>query len=265
MMRNLSASDVNTVAEFLAYEQVKILDDVHPVDCIVLCVSAIFHCAETVFSAVEARPELAKTLVICGGIGHSTTFLYDAVTKNPKYAFLHSKIMGLPEARVLEVILDNCFGVRAQQNGCKILIEDKSTNCGANAIETRKVLKTAGIDGPRTFIIVQDPTMSRRTVASFEKAYSDMENPPIFRSCPTFVPAVARMDDKLGYNIAGGRTDELWQMSRFLDLILGEVPRLRDDSNGYGPEGKGYIVHVDIPSDVEEAYARLKSIVASQR
>jgi hypothetical protein len=38
---------------------------------------------------------------------------------------------------------------------------------------------------------------------------------------------------------------------------MGEVPRLRDDATGYGPRGRGYIAHVDVPDDVEAAYAEL--------
>jgi hypothetical protein len=38
---------------------------------------------------------------------------------------------------------------------------------------------------------------------------------------------------------------------------MGEIPRLKDDENGYGPRGKGFIGHVDIPKEVLEAYEEL--------
>ena len=44
---------------------------------------------------------------------------------------------------------------------------------------------------------------------------------------------------------------------RLLSLALGEIPRLRDDENGYGPRGRGFIAHVDIPEAVEAAWRRL--------
>lgn len=44
---------------------------------------------------------------------------------------------------------------------------------------------------------------------------------------------------------------------RLLSLALGEIPRLRDDENGYGPRGRGFIAHVDIPEKVEAAWRRL--------
>ncbi len=40
--------------------------------------------------------------------------------------------------------------------------------------------------------------------------------------------------------------------------MLGEIPRLRDDEKGYGPRGRGYIVHVDVPEEVLAAYERLQ-------
>lgn len=49
----------------------------------------------------------------------------------------------------------------------------------------------------------------------------------------------------------------VWDLDRYLSLLLGEIPRLRDGPSGYGPRGKGFIEHVDIPPEVEEAHAWL--------
>ena len=46
-------------------------------------------------------------------------------------------------------------------------------------------------------------------------------------------------------------------MERFISLLLGEIPRLHDDEAGYGPRGKGFIAHVDVPEDILEAYRQL--------
>ena len=45
---------------------------------------------------------------------------------------------------------------------------------------------------------------------------------------------------------------------------LGEIPRLTDDLNGYGPKGKGYIAHVDIPEKVRAAFEELKEIYGNE-
>lgn len=42
---------------------------------------------------------------------------------------------------------------------------------------------------------------------------------------------------------------------------MGEIPRLRNDINGYGHCGKNYIAHVDVPKEIEEQYNRLKLLV----
>lgn len=42
-----------------------------------------------------------------------------------------------------------------------------------------------------------------------------------------------------------------------MSLLLSEVPRLRDDAQGYGPKGRGFIAHVDLPEEVGAAWQRL--------
>ncbi|KAL8768875.1 MAG: hypothetical protein Q9194_005588, partial [Teloschistes cf. exilis] len=184
-MGSKTAADLNLVSNSLAFQQ---YDGLQSVDCIVLCGSPILHCAETIFSALRSHP-VTSTLVICGGIGHSTPFLYAAIAKNPRYADLRDAIKGLPEASVLDVILARDFGKAAvEEAGCRIVVETNSANCGANAIETRKILESLDIPMPRSMLIVQDPTMSLRTHASFHKTYADVPCPPLFTSYPTFVP-----------------------------------------------------------------------------
>ena len=52
----------------------------------------------------------------------------------------------------------------------------------------------------------------------------------------------------------------MWESDRYINLLMGEIPRLRDDENGYGPAEKGFIAHVDIPENVEKAFSELKDI-----
>ena len=54
----------------------------------------------------------------------------------------------------------------------------------------------------------------------------------------------------------------MWDMDRYITLLMGEIPRLRDDQNGYGPQGKNFISHVNIPQDVECAFEMLKHAYA---
>ncbi|KAG5796727.1 hypothetical protein H9Q69_004223 [Fusarium xylarioides] len=121
--------------------------------------------------------------------------------------------------------------------------------------------------------------MCRRTVAAFEQVYSDkMDDPPVFAGWPTFVPRVAVQDSRtqnqagdltsyLRYDIAEfdqNQNGGLWSMERLMSLLVGEIPRMRDNENGYGPRGKGSIVHVDIPQDVEDAWIILEDTLGQK-
>jgi uncharacterized SAM-binding protein YcdF (DUF218 family) len=268
-------SDINAISRFLAHAEIPSLHDTPSVDVLVFCGSALLTIVEHVFSALEARPELAETVVLCGGIGHSTRLLYEAIETNEKYSHLADKVQGLPESRVLELILKEHYprlSERGDNGGLTILIEDKSTNCGANAAETRRILERHSIPLPRSMIVVQDPSMSLRTLASFKRTYADVSPTPTFLGCPTFVPGMSLKapdagddDGELHFTVPGIPESVLWESQRFFDLIMGEIPRLRDDEHGYGPNGKGFIAHVDIPDDVEAAWARLREILGSQR
>jgi uncharacterized SAM-binding protein YcdF (DUF218 family) len=260
------AADINLIARFLAHEQIQDLSTHPPVDCIVICASAVVYQAAKLFRTLEGRPDLAKTVVLCGGIGHSTPLIYEAVANNVEYNELSRDVKSLSEARVLEKILDRYFDVSAiTKEGCKFLIEDKSTNCGANASLSRKTLEAAGIINPKTCIVIQDPTMALRTIASFEKTYSDLDIPPTFLSCPIFVPEMIAVDEELKFSETEVPTGELWKPDRFFDLIMGEIPRLRDDEAGYGPRGKAFISHVDIPIEVEDAWQKLNRTLGTRR
>lgn len=260
-----SVADVNILASFLANEQAAAFSEIADVDCIVLCGSAILQCAEAVFGSLQANPQIAQTLVICGGIGHSTQSLYDAVARHDRYHVLSSEIQGLQESRVLYEIFERFYDAKAvQAAGCQILIEDISTNCGANAIETRKKLQLFGVK-PETIVIVQDPTMSLRTLASFQQAYQPESHVPKFITFPSFVPKLQWKEGTMHYDIAGVDAAGLWNSERFCDLLLGEIPRLRDDKDGYGPNGKGFIAHVDIPDEIERAWHRLEAVISTKR
>lgn len=259
--------DVNTISRFISCEDISSLHDIEPVDCIIICVSSVLYSSEIVFNTLQARPQLTKTVVLCGGIGHSTTHIYEAVARHPKFKEIAAEIKGLPEAQVLHAIFNRFFASRfLEQPAPRILLEDHSITCATNATETRKLLESHGINTLESVIIIQDPTMVRRTVECFNKVYSDAPRVPRFLGCPVFVPLVGlNTDGQLAYTAPNIDPDGMWAMDRYLELVMGEIPRMRDDENGYGPNGKGYIPHVDIPAEVEQAYKRLASRIPQRR
>lgn len=269
-----TVEDINLLSSFLSDNQLQDLSSTSPVDCIVICASAVLYGAEVLFNTLQQNPSLTRALVLCGGIGHSTKHLYDSVKAHPTFSRIADDVHGLPEANVLHRILDEFFDRSLiTKEGCQILLEPQSTNCGQNALLCRKVLDEAGFQAPATCIVIQDPTMMLRTKASFEKAYQDVACPASIVSCPVLVPQVQLSqtgeleysDNQKLVQCGGIPYPQLWSQTRFLDLIMGEIPRLRDDSDGYGPQGRGFIPHVDVPAHVEAAWSRLQLISTRSR
>lgn len=258
------ARDINLLAEFLANEQVNDIYICSPVDCIIICGSSIIFQAEVLFRALEERPSLAKIVILVGGVGHSTQLLYDAINRHEKFSALSTETHGLPEARVMEIVLRRFFDYeKITSQGCQVLIEDQSTNCGSNAIEAIKLLRTSNLPEPKSFIIIQDPTMSLRTSAGFRNLYQDHPSPPTFNCCPVFVPRVRSTESGLEYDVRNAPSYALWSKDRFYSLLVGEIPRLRDDEDGYGPKGRAFITHVDVPTEIESAWNNLREASGS--
>jgi uncharacterized SAM-binding protein YcdF (DUF218 family) len=247
------AADLNTVSAFLAAPDVVELTpdaiEAHlgqpSVDMLILLGNAVLH---TIDAAAEAYTQgAAAKMMVVGGEGHSTSHLRAAVRADPRYD--GAALDDQPEAVIIRGLLARWHGIDEPS----ILIEPTSTNCGANAEEAYALLK-AQQRTPQTILLVQDPTMQRRSWASFRRVWDEHDDTQ-FVNGPTFVPAVRAEDGHLVFEAPerAGR----WPMERFITLVMGEIPRLRNDENGYGPTGKGFIVAVDIPPAVEAAYDRL--------
>ncbi|KAF4452452.1 hypothetical protein F53441_4732 [Fusarium austroafricanum] len=223
-----------------------------PVDVVVLCASAILAIPEAVFEwAVQQQnhPETRKrntVLVLCGGIGPCTPFVYDAVQASKKYCRIFDAINGKPEGQVLKAMAERFYKLRineAKENegdGFRILVSDRSTNCGADASDARKVLEGHGIYSPRSMVVVQDPAMSSRTVSAFEVVYNDMDTN--ISSWPQL------KDSQKGKHQAGQKNQrQLWSMDRFLERIMGEQSGL--------PKNIKTNASIDIPNEVEDAWS----------
>lgn len=201
----------------------------------------------TVDAACQLAASSEARLVITGGIGHSTTFLYAAIARHSRYHTLPTT--GLAEATILADIAHQFWQIPRE----RILCETASGNCGENARFTRTLLEAQGITRPRG-VLVQDPTMQRRTMATFARVWRDIGGAENWHSWPGFVPVLEQGENGA---IFAGHLEGLWAVDRYLSLIIGELLRLRDDASGYGPKGRDFIEHVDIPTDVEAAWRAL--------
>lgn len=244
---------VNEIAKFLAARDIRKLNSdelkrtfgIRKVDILVLLGNSIPY---TINCAVEAyKNNLCDKILINGGIGHSTSILRKQVRKNKKLNFID--VENRAEADIFFDIMTKIYDVPSN----KIIIENKSTNCGDNALKATVLLDKLGVFY-ESILLIQDPTMQLRTYAAFSK-YVDKKRVKLINYAP-FIPFINNNLELTNIDIEG-----IWSEQRFLELIMGEIPRLRDDINGYGPSGKNFIDHVDIPDEIEECYENLRMLI----
>jgi uncharacterized SAM-binding protein YcdF (DUF218 family) len=172
-------------------------------------------------AAEAVRNGDTESLVLVGGVGHTTDALRRVLRDR-----------GLPSGGRTEADLMAAY-LRQRHGLTDLLVERASTNCGENVAFARDLVRDAGL-GPRSVALMQDPTMQRRMDA-------------VARHC---WPGV-RLVNRPGPDSRG------WPLERWIALVMGEVPRLRDDVHGYGPRGRGYLEHVDVPDEVAHAHDEL--------
>ncbi|KAM0548190.1 hypothetical protein ACHAPJ_009988 [Fusarium lateritium] len=242
------------------------------VDVIVLCASAILAIPEAVFEwaaqQCQTHPDAQQrdmVLVLSGGIGPCTSFVYDAIKASKKHCQVFDDINGKPEGQVLRVMAERFYRLKVNHSeqrpstdeslneGLRILVTDRSTKCGVDASETRKVLEHNGIYSPRSIVVVQDPAMISRTVSSFESVYDDKE--ARISSWPKRISSKSNQGStsaSLTYEKGVGK--ELWSMDRFLDRVLGEGP-CQDDEKP--PRYPGFNSRLNVPNEVEDAWSTI--------
>lgn len=183
---------------------------------------------------------IAEKYVIVGGAGHTTESL--RVKMHEIYSDIETT--DLPEAQVFAKYLKCKHGLEPD------LLECESTNCGNNITYLLDLLKKNNISF-RSIILSQDSTMQHRMEAGLKK-YTD-SNVQIINYA-VYSTRVIVENSALTYDrsILG-----MWDIDRYISLLMGEIPRLSDDENGYGPKGKNFIAHVDIPVEVKNAFDEL--------
>lgn len=247
------AENINTLAKFLGTRDIDALNQeelfkrygIHQVDVMVLFGGSILEGGNVLVSGIKNF--VAKKYIIVGGAGHTTDTLRQVV--HLEYPDITTT--DLSEAEIFQKYIKHVYGCKADY------LETKSTNCGNNITYLLDLLKDNNISF-KSIILSQDASMQRRMAAGLKKYVK--EGVTIINYA-TYCAKVLNQDEDLVFedNIHG-----MWSINRYVNLLMGEIPRLSDDANGYGPNGKNYIAHVDIPENVKIAFEELKMVFGSE-
>ena len=187
------------------------------------------------------RAGIAKHYVIVGGAGHTTDTLRARMRRElPELV----DVADMPEAALFDAWLRRKHGLSADD------LETRSTNCGNNITNLLALLEERGIPCA-SFILCQDAAMQRRMDAGLRKHRQEalIINYAAYRAEVTADAGGLRFTSEI---------PGMWPMERYVSLLLGEIPRLTDNAQGYGPMGRGFIAHVDVPEAVTAAYRALQ-------
>ncbi|MCI1856532.1 MAG: hypothetical protein LKI80_00070 [Sporolactobacillus sp.] len=190
--------------------------------------------------ATAIRNRIATKYIIVGGAGHTTETL--RIKMHQKFPEITTE--SLPEAKIFSNYLKYKYNLEPDYLECK------STNCGNNITYLLDLLKKQHIDF-HSIILCQDATMQLRMDAGLRKYASDVT----VINYATYCTHVVVKNKKLMYAEA---PLGMWDMKRYITLLMGEIVRLSDDTEGYGPRGKNYIARVDVPHGVRKAFDFLK-------
>ena len=261
-MNQKIAEAINTLGIFcgkrdihaLTKEELQKKYGIEQADVLVLFGGSILCGGDVLAQAIKEN--VAKHYLIVGGEGHTTQSLRDRV--HAEYPQIETD--GLPEAKVFEAYLKEKYDLAVDYLECN------STNCGNNIAYLLDTLNKHCIEW-NSIILMQDATMQHRMEAGLRKHLEDGQhqntddyiiiNFASYQANVVCVSAKAGEAEAKPNLIYENDIYGMWDMDRYITLLMGEIPRLTDDENGYGPKGKNFIAHVDIPKEVREAFELL--------
>lgn len=243
-----TAYSINVLGDFCGIRDVEALTadslqskyGIRQADVMVLFGGSILNGGDIFAHAIKNK--IAKKYIISGGVGHTT----DALRKKVHKEYPSIITDGLTEAEIFSRYLSSLYGVKADY------LETKSTNCGNNITFLLDLFKEKGT-AFRNIILCQDAAMQRRMEAGLRKYVSD---DILIINYAAYKANVITDKNRLIYS---SEIHGMWDIEKYISLLMGEIPRLSDNTEGYGPAGKNFIAHVDIPKEVEKAFERLKA------
>lgn len=246
-MKERIAKNINILGKFcgkrdineLTSEELESKYGIRQVDVMVLFGGSIL-CGGDVF-AQAIKDNIAKKYIIVGGAGHTTETLRQRISRD----YPSIKTMNLTEAEMFNNYIEFKYGVKADYLECN------STNCGNNITYLLDLLMRNHIRFD-SIILSQDATMQYRMEAGLRKYVSAKT---MIINFAVYSANVILKDSELVFEteIYG-----MWDIDSYVNLLMGEIPRLSDNTDGYGPNGRDFIAHIDIPQNVLEAFDELK-------
>lgn len=244
-----TAANINLLGRFCGKRDIAALTthnlqdkyELKQADVMVLFGGSILNGGDVLADAIMNR--IAKKYIIVGGAGHTTETLRERVHEE----YPQIVINGLSEAEIFNRYLTAIYGLKVDY------LETQSTNCGNNITYLLDLLNRQGIEF-HNIILCQDATMQHRMEAGLRKYISDDITVINFAA---YKAEVIVQDEQLVFT---EKIHGMWDMDRYVNLLMGEIPRLTDDADGYGPNGKDFIAHVDIPKEVKTAFEELKKV-----
>lgn len=234
---------INTLASFLGPRDVAELTPSafqktlgrEQVDVCALFGGSIIAGVDVLADAIQHQ--VAKHYVIVGGYGHTTEKLFAQVAQ------LYPAVTPVKsEAELFSQVLQLKYGLSVDA------LETQSTNCGNNISNLLALVADRGWPC-ESVLLMQDATMQLRMHKTLSKVAPHIQ-------VVDYATYQVKMSEDLQFITA---PEGMWSRHHYLTLLCGELPRLRDDVQGYGPKGKGYLAHVDIPEKVEAAWQELVS------
>lgn len=195
--------------------------------------------------AQAIRAQVARHYVIVGGYGHTTA----ALIKSAQAHYPMIKFDTSSEAQIFAQILQTQYGLQVD------FLETKSTNCGNN-ITNLLALLAANQLNYHSLILCQDATMQLRMAAALRKYVAPSVKVINYAAYAVTVTDQLTFDQPL---------PGMWSLDKYVSLLLGELSRLTDDENGYGPAGKDFISHVTVPAALQTAAAQLQQQFTTRR
>lgn len=178
-----------------------------------------------------------EKLMFCGGIGHSTINLKKKVAE-----ILRVEPDQLPES---EAEIYACLAKdKYQIESSSIFMDKTSTNTSENIKNAIQIFKDHTIKH-QNVILIQDPILQKRSYVTALDLFNHSQK------IINYAPIIPRLQSD---GTLENDTPYLWEGKRLYELALGEIYRLRDDENGYGPNGKGFLRHVDVPEGVNRSF-----------